>query len=269
MATRLAEPGPEHVLGASAISFAYPGRPVLAGVSLEVRPGEIVGLVGPNGSGKTTLLRCLTGFLTPTSGQALLDGRDVGAFGRRELARLVATVSQEMPTDVPLRVAELVLLGRLPHLPAAGLGFEAREDLERVRSALDDCGVLTLADRPLHQLSGGELRRVYVARALAQATPVLLLDEPVAGLDVKHQLAIMRVLERQASARRAVLTVLHDLDLAGEVCDRVVLLRDGAVLAAGPPEEALTAENVSRAYDVDVDLHHVGERRFLVPRLRD
>ncbi len=258
---------PAHVLSADAVGFAYGTRAVLRGVSLEVRAGQVVGLVGPNGSGKTTLLRCLTGFLAPGTGRVRLDGRDLSSYGRRPLARLLASVAQATPIDVPLRVAELVLLGRLPHLPSTGLGFESQADLERVRQALADCGVLGLAERPLSELSGGELRRVYVARALAQDAPVLVLDEPIAGLDVKHQLAILRILGQQAAAGRAVLAVLHDLNLAAEACDRVVLLKAGTVLAEGPPEVVLTPEHVSEAYEVEVDVHQVSGRRWLVPRL--
>jgi iron complex transport system ATP-binding protein len=260
---------PEHVLSADGVGFAYGTRVVLRGASLEVRAGQVVGLVGPNGSGKTTLVRCLTGFLAPGTGQVRLDGRDLSSYGRRPLARLLASVAQATPIDVPLRVAELVLLGRFPHLRSSGVGFESAADLERVRRALAECGVLGLAERPVPELSGGELRRVYVARALAQDTPVLVLDEPIAGLDVKHQLAILRVLRQQAAGGRAVLAVLHDLNLAAEACDRVVLLKGGTVLAEGPPEAVLTPEHVAAAYDVEVAVHEVGGHRWLVPRLPD
>jgi iron complex transport system ATP-binding protein len=260
---------PEHVLSADGVGFAYGTRAVLRGVSLDVRAGQVVGLVGPNGSGKTTLVRCLTGFLAPGTGRVRLDGRDLSSYGRRPLARLLASVAQAPPIDVPLRVAELVLLGRFPHLASDGLGFESAADLERVRQALEECGVLGLAERPVPELSGGELRRVYVARALAQDTPVLVLDEPIAGLDVKHQLAILRVLRQQAAAGRAVLAVLHDLNLAAEACDRVVLLKGGTVLAEGPPEAVLTPDHVAAAYDVEVVVHEVGGHRWLVPRLPD
>lgn len=257
-----------HLLSAEELSFAYGAQVVLKAVSVEARAGETIGLVGPNGSGKTTLVRCLTGFLVPRGGRVRIDGRDVASYGRQQLARLVASVAQAMPIDVPLRVAELVLLGRLPHRRAAGLGFESAQDLERVHEALVACGVEALAERSLHQLSGGELRRVYVARALAQDAPILILDEPIAGLDVKHQLAILRILTRQAAAGSAVLAVLHDLNLAADACDRVVLLKDGAVVADGTPEAVLTPKNVGAAYGVEVELHRVGARQLLVPRLR-
>lgn len=268
-------PRQTHRLVAEDVSFAYAGKAILASVSMEVASGEIVGLIGPNGSGKTTLLRCLIGYLAPGGGRALLDGEEVSRYPRRAFARLVACVAQETPSDVPLRVAELVLLGRLPHLPMRGLGFEPPGTLEPVARALEQCGVLALAERPLHQLSGGELRRVYLARALAQEAPVLLLDEPIAGLDLRHQLAILQILERQARAGTAVLAVLHDVNLAASLCHRIVLLKHGAVVAAGPPREVLTPRHLAEVYDVDIrelELAPVDAggtaRAFFVPSLR-
>jgi iron complex transport system ATP-binding protein len=270
-----ASPRSTHQLEASDLSFSYAGQRILDAVSMAVRSGEIVGLIGPNGSGKTTLLRCLLGYLAPASGRALLDGRDVSRYPRRAFARLVASVAQETPTDIPLLASELVLLGRVPHLPMRGLGFEPVDALERVSLALEQCGVLALADRPLHQLSGGELRRVYLARALVQEAPILLLDEPIAGLDLRHQLAILHILERQAHAGTAVLTVLHDVNLAASVCDRIVLLKAGAVVQAGTPEDVLTAESLAMLYEVDIRQIALepsdaagGRRPFFVPSLR-
>ena len=263
-----------HHLAAEGLSFSYAGQKILDAVSMEVRSGEVVGLIGPNGSGKTTLLRCLLGYLAPSSGRAVLDQDDVSRYPRRAFARLVASVAQENPTDIPLRVAELVLLGRVPHLPMRGLGFEPADTLDRVSAALEKCGVLGLADRALHQLSGGELRRVYLARALVQETPILLLDEPIAGLDLRHQLAILGILERQARAGAAVLAVLHDVNLAASICDRIVLLKGGAIVVAGPPEDVLTAKNLAMLYDVDIrQLAFEGggrgpRRPYFVPSLR-
>jgi iron complex transport system ATP-binding protein len=230
----------------------YGSFTALDDLTFAVAPGEVVGLLGPNGSGKTTLLRCLLGYLAPSGGRALLDGQEVSRYPRRAFARRVACVAQEIPSDIPLRASELVLLGRVPLLPLRGLGFEPPGALEHVARALDQCGVLALADRPLDQLSGGELRRVYLARALAQETPVLLLDEPIAGLDLRHQLAILQILERQARAGTAVLAVLHDVNLAARLCHRIVLLKNGAVVASGQPREVLTPDHLAAVYDVDI-----------------
>lgn len=254
-------------LTARSVSFAYADREVLKSVSVGVSGGEVVGVLGPNGSGKTTLLRCLLGYLRPKSGRILLDGHDVATTERRAFARRVAAVPQEMPTDFPLRVGELVLLGRLPHLPSAGLGFESAADLAAADAALEACGVAALAERPIQELSGGELRRVFIARALCQGAPILLLDEPTGGLDLRHQLAILDLLRVQARAGSAVVVVLHDLNMAAAVCDRVVLLKDGATVATGSPDDVLDPRTIADVYDVDVQAINVDGtgRRFLVP----
>ncbi|MEP6654782.1 MAG: ABC transporter ATP-binding protein [Myxococcales bacterium] len=256
-------------LRAEAVSFAYRGLEVLRSVSVDVKPGRVVGVLGPNGSGKTTLIRCLLGVLPPQSGRVLLDEVDIRQVGRRAYALRVAAVPQEMPTDFPLRVGELVLLGRLPHLPAGGLGFETAADHAAAEAALAACGVRALAERSINEISGGELRRVFIARALCQAAPVLLLDEPTGGLDLKHQLAILELLRGQAASGVAVLVVLHDLNLAAAVCDELILLKDGATAASGTPDEVLTAETVAEVYGVRMTTANTGDlpggRRFLVP----
>jgi iron complex transport system ATP-binding protein len=252
-------------LVAESISFAYGGRDVLKSISLDLRGGDIVGVLGPNGSGKTTLMRCLLGLLTPRSGRVLLDDRDIAGFDRRAFARRVAAVLQDMPTDFPLRVGELVLLGRLPHLPAGGLGFETPADFAAAESALRACGVGDLAQRSIHEISGGELRRVFIARALCQQTSILLLDEPTGGLDLRHQLEILDVLRAQARAGVAVLVVLHDLNLAAALCDRVILLQDGAAVATGPPQEVFTRNVLASVYGVEVMLVSTPDGKYLVP----
>lgn len=236
-------------------------------ITMEVSGGEIVGVLGPNGSGKTTLMRCLLGFLRPRSGHVLLDERDVATIARRTYALRVAAVPQEMPTDFPLRVGELVLLGRHPYLPAAGLGFESKSDLAAAEAALQACGVAALVDRPIHQLSGGELRRVFIARAICQGAPIVLLDEPTGGLDLRHQLGILDLLRRRAREGSAVLVVLHDINLAASVCDRVLVLKEGALVAAGAPNDVLNPRTIADVYDVDVQAITVDgtDRRFLVP----
>jgi iron complex transport system ATP-binding protein len=254
-------------LRAESVSFAYAGRGVVKSVSIDVRGGEVVGVLGPNGSGKTTLIRCLLGMLSPQSGRVLLDERDIGTFDRRAFALRVAAVPQEMPTDFPLRVSELVLLGRLPHLPASGLGFETGADLAAAQAALDACGVADLADRAIHEISGGELRRVFIARALCQGSPILVLDEPTGGLDLRHQQAIVELLRRQARAGAAVLVVFHDLNLAASVCDRVLLLKEGTAVASGRPNDVFSPEVLSEVYGVDIAVLTADSdgRRFLIP----
>jgi ABC-type cobalamin/Fe3+-siderophores transport system ATPase subunit len=265
---------PSDVLRAEDLTFSYQDRDVLGGVSLRVTRGELLGVLGPNGSGKTTLVRCLMGFLPPKGGRVTLGGRELASWPRRALARQIAVVPQAMPTDFPLRVRELVMLGRVPHLPARGLGFESAPDLEATEAALAAASISELADRPLHELSGGELRRAFVARALAQDTPFLLLDEPTSGLDLRHQLGILELLRRRAREGRAILAVMHDLNLAAAHCDRVVVMQDGLIAADGAPDTALEPRILSDVYGVDLRAVNVGSgsdgaaRQILLPALR-
>jgi len=257
-------------LRADDLTFVYGGREVLRGVSLSLAPGTMLGVLGPNGSGKTTLLRCLMGYLPPRSGHVRLQGRDVARWPRREFAREVAVVPQEMPIDFPLSVEELVLIGRVPHLPSRGLGFESARDREAAAAALDACGLSALRGRPLHQLSGGELRRAFIARALAQETPFLLLDEPTSALDLRQQLAILDLLRGRAGTGAGVLVVLHDVNLAAAHCDRIVVMKEGAVAAEGPPAQALDPAVLGEVYGVDLNrvIAPGSGRAVLVPTLR-
>ncbi len=239
------------------VSFAY-GRGarahrVLADVSLDVSRGSIVGLLGPNGSGKTTLLRLMSGVLAPIAGAVRMDGAPVGSLTRRRLAQRVAVVPQETRATFDFTVLEMVLMGRYPHLGPFEL--EGADDIDIARSALADTGTLALADRPFASLSGGEKQRVVIAGALAQASEVLLLDEPTAALDLRYQFEILAVLQRLNASRGATLVIsTHDLNLAAALCQRIVLLKSGRVIAHGPTSDTLTADNIRALYDVDADV---------------
>jgi len=232
------------------VSFAFPGRPVLHDVSFQVPAGRFVGLLGPNGAGKSTLLRCLHEELRPSKGGVFIDGVAVAELSRREVARRVSVVPQTCSPALEVSVAEFVRMGR--YAREGLLGTAGPEDLDAVRGALDAVGMTSAAERSVHELSGGEFRRVLVAQALAQQTPVLLLDEPVQQLDLLHQVEVMELVRRVA--RRpdaAAVAVLHDLGLAARFCDEVVLLAHGRVAAAGRPEDVITKENLRRVYGVD------------------
>ncbi len=234
------------------VAVALGARPVLRGIDLAVAPGEVVGLIGPNGAGKTTLLRLATRVLAPDAGRIALDGRPLAAFGRRELARRVAIVPQETAVPFPFRVAEVVLMGRLPHL--APLAFESRADRERVCEALCGLGIEALADRSVLEISGGERQLVMVARALVQDPRLLLFDEPTAYLDLRHRIDVLGRLRALAARGRSALVVSHDLGLAARFCDRLALLCDGRVLATGRPGDVLTRAHLHAAYGVDADV---------------
>ena len=240
------------VLAARDLSFSYGERPILAGVSFELEAGSMLGVVGPNGSGKTTLLRLLAGLERPSGGEALLLGRPVGSYARREIARLVAVVPQGGDAVFPYTTGEIVAMGRMPHLPWTGT--LARADREACREAMERTDTLRLADRTLDRLSAGERQRVLIARALAQGAQVVLLDEASSFLDLGQELAIFRMLD---GLRReegiAFVSVSHDLNLVGAFCGRALLLREGRAVASGPLAEAFTGENLSALFGVPVE----------------
>jgi iron complex transport system ATP-binding protein len=257
---------PSKLLELDRVSFAYPkpaGRRAfaLSDVSLEVGAGEIVGVIGPNSSGKTTLIRLLTRVLEPASGEIRLDGASVRRLARTELARRVGVVPQSVPAECPFNVGELVLMGRYPHGP--GRYFESRQDHAAARAAMEATGVLELANLPLDHLSGGERQRAFIARALAQEPRLLVLDEPTAHLDLRYQVEVASLLRRLNRERGiAILLVSHDLNLAGEVCDRLMLLAGGRAAATGPPEVVLEESLLSSVFgcDVVVDKGEAGRR---------
>jgi len=248
------------------VGFRYDGDSALSDVSLGVDPGEVVGLLGPNGSGKSTLVKILSGILPRYEGSARVDGIEVRTARRRDLASKLAVVPQETSFSFPFTVLQIVLMGRHPHL--AGLAFETPWDLKLARTALDRCGALHLESRTIQELSSGERQRVVFARALAQQPRALLLDEPASFLDIRHQTALYDLVRELAAIDgAAVLTVLHDLNLAAEYCDRIYLLRQGRVAAAGRTEEVLTYANLTRVYETEVyvDTNDLTGQLLVVP----
>jgi iron complex transport system ATP-binding protein len=231
-------------------SFAYGARPALEAVSLTARAGELLGLVGPNGAGKSTLVRLVAGLLGPSAGTVRLAGLDPHAEPRRAVARLCALVPQEPHAPWPFTVRQAVMMGRAPHQGL--LAVPNRFDHGAVDGALRACDLEPLAARRLNALSGGERRRVFLARALAQEPRVLLLDEPTAFLDLAHQVAAMETMRVAARAGLCVVAVLHDLNLAGAACDRLVVLSRGRLVADGAPATVLDAARVRQVWGVPV-----------------
>ncbi len=233
------------------VSFAYAAIEAVKDLSFSVAKGEVFGLLGPNGSGKSTVVRLLSRVLTPRSGCVSLASRDLETYSREELARQVAVVPQETAIELPFSVLEVVLMGRSPHL--GRFGFERPEDLSIARRAMEQTGVYDLATREIHELSGGERQRVILARALAQEPRVLLLDEPTAFLDIKHQVEVydlVKTLSRQNGL--TVVAILHDLNLAALYCDRLALLKSGRLFCLGTPEQVLTYTNIKAVYETEV-----------------
>lgn len=235
------------------VRYPGPGAPALRDVSLEVEPGTLYAVLGPNGSGKSTLMRALLGTVPPSAGRIRLDGRALESWGRRELARAVGAVPQHEHVAFPLTVRELVAMGRYPHLGL--LGPERAEDTAAVEEALDRCDARRLANRDVGTLSGGEFQRVRVARALAQTPAALVLDEPTASLDIRHEMEILRLLRTSADQGITVLLITHHLDLAARFADRLLLLACGEVAAEGSATEVLDADTLERVYGWPVEVH--------------
>ena len=228
------------------------GRTILRDVNLELARGQIVTLAGCNGAGKTTLLRVASRVLRPSAGCVRVGGRNTASLSRRELARELAVVPQDVQVAFPFRAGEVVLMGRSPHVGA--LGYESRSDVERARTAMERVGIAELAERSMLELSGGERQLVLIARALAQDPAVLLLDEPTAHLDLRHRIQVLALVREFAAAGRSALVVSHDLSLAARSCDCLALLAAGGVLASGPPEAVLTPENLRTAFHIEADV---------------
>ncbi len=237
-------------------------RRILGPIDLQIRRGECLAVVGPNGAGKTTLLRLVTGLLAPSDGELLWGGRPYARLSRAGLARRIAYVPQVRPARVPLTVEQLVLLGRYPHLRRWRLAPRA-EDYAAVERALERVGALDLRKRPLVGLSGGELQTVYIAAALAQGSELLVLDEPTAHLDPRHQREIAALLLRLAG-ERTVLTATHELNFASLVADRVLGLRDGRALALGGPAEVLREAVLMELFEAPFETVRGGERPVTV-----
>jgi iron complex transport system ATP-binding protein len=252
------------MLEARAITVGYEGTPVLREISLAAAPGRFLGLVGPNGSGKSTLVRALSRVLPPQQGQVLLDGRDLYRLPAREVARRLAVVAQDNAVHFDFLVRDVVLMGRAPHL--SRFGVEGSADYAIARDCMAATNTLAFADRPITALSGGERQRCMIARALAQQPQVLLLDEPTAHLDISYQIEILDLARRLTAEKGlATLVVLHDLNLASQYCDQLVLVAEGRVVAAGTPAEVVTEEHIRHAYgaEVQVRLHPATGRPYV------
>ncbi len=233
------------------ISAGYNGSPVLQNVAVNITAEEFVGLIGPNGSGKTTLLRVISGVLPARQGEVWLGERKLREMSRRDVAKIVAHLLQDRALGLAFSVREVVLMGRSPHL--SRFGGETERDLALVERAMELANVSDIADRPITEISEGERQRAFIAMCLAQEPQVLLLDEPTSHLDIGHQLSVLnliRNLNRQTPM--TVVAVFHDLNLAAEYCDRLVLLNQGSVVAAGTPADVLTTEMIQNVYGAKV-----------------
>ncbi|WP_085529078.1 heme ABC transporter ATP-binding protein [Kocuria massiliensis] len=248
------------------VGLTVGGRAILRDVSFEVRSGEVMALIGPNGAGKSTILSVIAGDLRPDSGSVRLEGREVHGGSPRELARRRSVLPQTTYVSFGYRVREVVAMGRTPWKNTTHQG----DDDVVIHESLQETETISLADRDITTLSGGETGRAQFARVLAQRTPLVLLDEPTAALDIRHQERTLRTCRKLADAGSGVVAVVHDLDLAAAYADRVVLFSQGRLVASGSPAEVMTSERLSRVYGWPIDvMHHPVSGRLMVLPVRE
>jgi iron complex transport system ATP-binding protein len=246
------------------LEFCYTSKTILNKISLELRPREMLGVIGPNGSGKSTLIQCIDGLLKPKMGSILLDGNDLKNISRKEMAKKVGYVPQTTSRSFfPSTVLDTVLMGRRPHL-----GWRSsNKDVKNVISVLRLIGIEDLAMRDINELSGGQQQKVLIARAIAQDPSILLLDEPTSNLDIKHQLEVIEIIREKVMERNiSAIMAVHDLNLAAKYTDRIIMMKEGKIFAAGTPEEVLTTENIRYVYGVVAEvINNNGSSPHIIP----
>lgn len=242
------------------ITFSYNGWPVLDEVTKEIGKGSFVAIVGPNGSGKSTLLRCIDGILKPQKGRVLLEEKDIHHLDRPSRARTFGYVPQESGHTPPSTVFDTVLMGRKPYI-----GWRIREKDKQITSQIiHQLNIEDIAMKDVNKLSGGQRQRVFIARALAQQPEILLLDEPTANLDLRHQLEVLQLLRSVSQNNITTLVAIHDLNLAAQYCSHFIMLKEGKIFSSGS-KEILTKENIEALYNIEVNIFHADNKIFFVP----
>ena len=249
-------------LKVSNVKFGYNSTPVLDDISFELNSSEIIGIVGPNGAGKSTLIRCIDNILKPLQGSILLDGADINAMARMEIAKCMGYVPQTTHRVFPATIFDTVLMGRRPHL-----GWKSSDqDIDIVLEILELLGIMEFAMRDFNEISGGQQQKVLIARALAQDADILLLDEPTSNLDIRHQLEVMNIMKDIVHKKGiSAVMAIHDLNLASRYTDRILMMNGGRIFAAGDPESVLTNKNIKRAYGVEALVKSDGDKPYIIP----
>lgn len=244
------------------VTFSYARVPVLKDVRLEVATKEILGVLGPNGAGKSTLLKCIDRILSPQKGCISLDGLDITKMSRIELAKKIGYIPQSISHVFSATVFDTVLMGRRPHL-----GWRTSEkDTEAVLETLQMLHIEDLAMRDINELSGGQMQKVFIARALTQEPDLLLLDEPTSNLDIRHQLEVMHTIKSIVRKKGiSAIMAIHDLNLAARYADRIIMMHNGTIFSDGDPAYVLTRENIKRVYGVDAEVNYNDGRPYIVP----
>ncbi len=244
------------LLSVSGLGFCYRAQPVLRDISFDVERGSLCGLLGPNASGKTTLLKCINGVLSPGEGKVMVNGAPIHGMPRREVARLMAVVPQQMSLVFSFTALQMVVMGRSARLGA--LQLPSARDRAEARASMDELGIGGLAERPFNELSGGERQLVLLARALFQEAPILLLDEPTSHLDFRNQYLIMDVVHEMTHAKGvATIVTLHDPNLAARYCTHLVVLKEGRLHRKGRREEVFEEKTLSEVYGMGIEVHRV------------
>lgn len=232
------------------VHFSYGKNSVIHGISLDICRGEVLGILGPNGAGKSTLLQLIGGTLTPAAGSISIDERPMARMSARDIARRIAHVSQSPVAPMEFTCIEIVLMGRTPYLPP--FGFESKDDVVRALAAMEETDCVKFASRKIDELSGGERQRVFLARAIAQDTKVLILDEPTTFLDIRHMGALRDTLTRLNSRRgTTIVLALHDINLAATMCSRICMMKDGRIEADGAPTDVISESNIRHIFEAN------------------
>jgi len=253
------------LLSIAGVSFRYGLQTVLSNIDLDIERGEVVGIIGPNGAGKSTLLRLIAGYLSPDEGSITFSGCPLKDYDRRALARHIATLPQSLDMPFPYTVEEFILMGRYPY-DRRNFSYGAGEK-ELASEIMNDMNIGHLARRQINALSEGERQKVYLAQCIVQDPGVLLLDEPVSHLDIKHQMRVLEILEGLHAEGLTILMILHDLNLASEFCSRIVLVSRGSIYTTGSPATTLTYENIEKVYDTVVIVREnpLSKKPFVIP----
>lgn len=234
------------------LNVSYGQNQVLEKIGLSADKGEFIGIIGPNGSGKTTLLKTITKVLKPTSGTIMIYGKNIEEMGSNEIAKNVAVVSQVVSINFEFTVKDIVLMGRNPYIKNS----ESVEDINIATDMMKKTNILHLKNRLITRLSGGELQRAIIARALTQTPTILLLDEPTSHLDITNQIDILNLVKKASTKGMLVIAVMHDLNLAAYYCNKICLLRDGCLISTGTPRQVLTPSNIEVAFNLPIEVMH-------------